>query len=93
MSGKLSNRQNTMMRLTRTHRTLVSNRLAVLAAFILVAAVAAGFNGSTRDAVDAGTALASSQPAPAENSARATGLKPAKASKRFKVRFYLFRRD
>ena len=92
MSNDLPSRENTMMRLTRTHRTFVSNRLAVLAAFLLVAAAVAGINGSMSDTVEAGPALAASQPA-SDNAMRATGPQPAKASKRFKVRFYLFRRD
>ena len=91
MSDNLSDRENTMMRLTRTHRSLVSNRLAVLAAFILFAAAAAGYQGATTGSVDAGPALAASQSAPADNAARASSLKPATANKRFKVRFYLFR--
>jgi hypothetical protein len=81
-----------MMRLTRTHRTFVSNRLAVLAAFLLVAAAVAGLSGTMGDTVEAGPALAASQPA-ADNTMRATGPQPAKASKRFKLRLYLFRRD
>ena len=93
MSEDLQDRENTMMRLTRTHRTHVSNRLAVLAAFLLVAAAAAGLNGAMNDTVDAGPALAVSQSAPVDNTARASGLKPATANKRFKLRFYLFRRD
>ena len=92
MSDNLSSRENTMMRLTRTHRTFVSNRLAALAAFLLVAAAVAGLNGSMSDAVEAGPALAASQPAD-DNALRATGPQPVKADKRFKLRFYLFRRD
>jgi hypothetical protein len=92
MSDNLSSRENTMMRLTRTHRTFVSNRLAVLAAFLLVAAAAAGINGSMNDTAEAGPALAASQPAN-DNAMRATGPQPAKANKRFKLSFYLFRRD
>ena len=92
MSGNLSSRENTMMRLTRTHRTFVSNRLAVLAAFLLVAAAAAGINGSMNDTAEAGPALAARQPAN-DNAMRATGPQPAKANKRFKLSFYLFRRD
>ena len=81
-----------MMRLTRTHRTFVSNRLAVLAAFLLVAAAVTGLNGSMSDTVDTGPVLAASQPA-TDNAMRATGPQPSKANKRFKLRFYLFRRD
>ena len=40
----------------------------------------------------AGPALAASQPAD-DNALRATGPQPVKADKRFKLRFYLFRRD
>lgn len=92
MSGDLHDRENTMMRLTRTHRKLVSNRLAALAAFLLVAAAVAGINGSMSDAMEAGPALAASQTA-TDSATRATSLNPATANKRFKVRFYLFRRD
>ncbi len=36
-----------MLRLTRTYRFRVSNRMAVLAAFLLISAVAAGVNNPT----------------------------------------------
>jgi hypothetical protein len=80
------------MRLTRTHRKRISNRLAVLAAFLLVAATAASLNGSMARAVDAGPSVAGSSQA-AEQAAQAPELGSVKSNRSFKFRLHLFRRN
>ncbi len=79
-----------MMRLTRTHRIKISNRLAVLAAFLLVAATAASLNGSMARAVDAGPAVAGNPPAA---DSAPPELASVKSNRGFKLRLYLFRRN
>ncbi len=80
-----------MLRLTRTHRIRVSNRLAVLAAFLLVAATAASVGGNLTDTVDGGNSVAGT--AVNENPSQANTVRAAKASKGFRVSLYLFRRN
>lgn len=80
-----------MIRLTRAHRIRVSNRLAALAAFLLVAATVAGVSAPLDSAgISDGQMLADSgqvetQPAVKE-------LATVSRNKGFKVSLYLFRR-
>ena len=80
-----------MLRLTRTHRFRVSNRLAVLAAFLLVAATAASVGGSLAETVDGGSSVAGM--AVNDSPAQANTVRTAKANKGFRVSLYLFRRN
>ena len=80
-----------MLRLTHTHRIRVSNRLAALAAFLLVAATAASVGGSLNESVDAGSSLAGK--AVSDSPAQAGTVRSAKAGKGFKISLYLFRRN
>ncbi len=80
-----------MIRLTRAHKFRVSNRLAALAAFLLVAATVAGFSAPIdSDGVSDDRMMASS----AEVEAQPTGgdLAAIARNKGFKVSLYLFRR-
>ncbi|MBT8039392.1 MAG: hypothetical protein KJO70_02180 [Gammaproteobacteria bacterium] len=71
----------------------VSNRLAALAAFLLVAAsLATGMDRSSERPVEAGASVAA-RSAPALDRARTNELGSVKANKGFKVRLYLFRRN
>jgi hypothetical protein len=80
-----------MMRLTHTHRSRVSNRLAVLAAFLLVAATVAGVSGPFGGTGEAGSLQATTQAS--DNPAQASAVRSAKANKGFKISLYLFRRN
>ena len=79
-----------MLRLTRTHRYRVSNRLAVLAAFLLVAATVASVGGSLAETANSGPALVG---AAQQDEASVNTVRAAKAGKGFKVSLYLFRRN
>lgn len=82
-----------MLRLTRTHRVRVSNRLAALAAFLLVAAsLAAGVDRTADQPLEAGASVAATS-APALDRGKAGEVHAVKANKGFKVRLYLFRRN
>lgn len=81
-----------MLRLTRTNRTRVSNRTAVLAAFLLVAATVASVGGAFSEAPNATPTLAGTAPAQ-ENAAQADAVKAVKARRSFKVSLHLFRRN
>jgi hypothetical protein len=71
----------------------VSNRLAALAAFLLVAAsLATGVDRASERPVEAGASVAA-RSAPALDRGQTSELGAAKANKGFKVRLYLFRRN
>ena len=75
-----------MFRLTRTHKSRISNRMAALAVFLLVAAALAGFNAPSSDAIgDTATMAKTSNEAPANS------VSSVKARKGLKFNFYLFR--
>ena len=80
-----------MLRLTRTHRSRVSNRLAVLAAFLLVAATVASVGSEWIETADGGTSVAGMTVN--ENPAEANTYRAAKVRKGFKASLYLFRRN
>ena len=75
-----------MFRLTRTHKTRISNRMAALAVFLLVAAALAGFNAPSSDTLGDATTIAGTS-----NEAPANTLRSVKARKGLKFNFYLFR--
>jgi len=77
-----------MFRLTRTHRARISNRMAALAVFLLVAAAMAGLNTTSNDAMGAANSMADNSN---ETPAQAQSVRSAKASRGLKFNFYLFR--
>ncbi len=77
-----------MLRLTRTYRERVSNRTAVLAVCLLVAAAVAGFNAPSADTVNDVQSVAG---ASSESAAPAQSVRSVKARKGLKFNFYLFR--
>ena len=80
-----------MIRLTRARKIRVSNRLAALAAFLLVAATVAGVSAPIdSDGVSDSRMLASSQQA--ESRPADSNLATIRRNKGFKVSLYLFRR-
>lgn len=81
-----------MLRLTRTHRIRVSNRMAVLATLLLLIAATAGINSPMNNAGDAATSVVSNSQAP-EKAAKVSPVRSVKASKGFKASLYLFRRN
>ena len=81
-----------MLKLTRTHRTWVSNRMAVFAAFLLIAATVAGIGGSFNEHQEAGATLVDTESV--EGGAGQGGQVSAlRTGKGFKVNLYLFRRN
>ena len=81
-----------MLRLTHTHRIRVSNRMAVLAAFLLVIAAAAGINGPMNEAGDMANSVVSNSQV-SEKPAKVSPVRSVKAGKGFKASLYLFRRN
>ena len=81
-----------MLRLTRTHRIKVSNRMAALAAFLLITAAVAGINSPMNQAGDAATSVVSTTQNQ-EQSAQASSVRSVKANRGFKASLYLFRRN
>ena len=81
-----------MIRLTRTRKYRVSNRLAALAAFLLVAATVAGVSAPVDSAgVADGQMLSSTQRA--ETRTAGAELASVSRNKGFKISLYLFRRN
>ena len=81
-----------MIRLTRTRKIRVSNRLATLAAFLLVAATVAGVSApADSEGVSDNQMLASSQQA--ESRSVDGELTSISRNKGFKISLYLFRRN
>ena len=80
-------RQNTMLRLSRTHRYRIPNQLAVLGALLLVFAAAAGINAGMDSATERGNGVVSAEPASEGTVRKAT----ARTNKAFKVKLFLFR--
>ena len=78
-----------MLRLTRTHRIRVSNRMAVFAAFLLIAATMAGLGGTINGTISGEPTIADSSQA-VDNTHQPSAVRSVRASKGFKV-FYLFR--
>lgn len=78
-----------MIRLTRARKIRVSNRLAALAAFLLVAATVAGVSAPVDS--DEAPMLASSHQAEAQPAGG--DLASISKNKGFKVSLYLFRRN
>ena len=76
-----------MFRLTRAHRYRVSNQLAVLAAFLLIAASAASIERVADESQQSGPALVQNDAAAAGNAASVN------KNKGFRVSLYLFRRN
>lgn len=66
--------------------------MAVLAAFLLISAAAAGVNSPLNTAADAATTVVSN-PQTAEKPAKVSPVRSVKASKGFKASLYLFRRN
>ena len=81
-----------MLRLTRKHRTRVSNRLAVFAAFLLIAATVASIGSAFDSQPEAGPSLVGAETAEAE-SGQGKAVSAVRSNKRFKVNLYLFRRN
>ena len=81
-----------MLRLTPTHRFRVSNRMAVLAAFLLITAAVAGLNSPINRASDAATSVVSTTQNQ-EKPAQASQVRAVKANRGFKASLYLFRRN
>ena len=81
-----------MTRLTRHHKFRVSNRLALFAAFLLVASTLAGVSRSTPLDANIGT-LSAASATEAASSERAIAFEaaPRKKNKRFKVSLLLLR--
>ena len=79
-----------MLRLTHTYRQRVSNRLAVLAAFLLVAAsLATGIDHAMDNPANAANSMAASTATSMDRGQ----VREASVNKGFKVRLYLFRRN
>jgi len=76
-----------MLPITRSHKIRISNRLAVIAALLLVVTSLAGIEGSTISN-DQGSALHAANP-PAEMTA--PGNTTARKNKGFKMSLFLFR--
>lgn len=66
--------------------------MAVLAAFLLLSAVAAGVNSPLNRAGETATSVVSSAQA-TENPAKVSPVRSVKAGKGFKAHLYLFRRN
>jgi hypothetical protein len=81
-----------MLRLTRTHRTRVSNRTAVFAAFLLIAATVASIGSSLNDNPDTAPGLVGSEVAEADTG-QGGQVAVVSRNKGFKVNLYLFRRN
>lgn len=77
-----------MLRLTRTHRVKISNRMAIFAAFLLVAATMAGVNSSFNDTMAEGKNIVNTA---SEAPAQAKTVRSVKAKKGLKANFFLFR--
>ena len=81
-----------MIRLTRARKFRVSNRLAALAAFLLVAATVASVSAPIgSDSAADGSMLAISQEA--ETQPTGSDLATVSRNKGFKISLYLFRRN
>ena len=81
-----------MIRLTRARKIRVSNGLAALAAFLLIAATIAGVNTPVdSDGVSDGQMLASTQQA--ESRPAGGEIASVSRNKGFKISLYLFRRN
>lgn len=78
-----------MLRLTNTHRYRVSNRMAALAAVLLVVATVASVGGALDRTQTAAPTLVGTNDGVATN----TTVRSAKANKGFRVSLYLFRRN
>lgn len=83
-----------MLRMNRTHKTRVSNRLAVVAAFMLMISIVAGLDSSmtvkgNTDSLAAKTSLFTTE---AVNAQPSTGSR-VKQKKGFKVSLFLLRID
>ena len=81
-----SRKENTMFRLT-CKRCRVPNQIAVLAAFLLLAATVATVNQAADRGMDTGPNVVHSEEAPA------TVATTANRDKGFKLNLYLFRRN
>ena len=77
-----------MLRLTRTYKERVSNRMAVLAICLLFAAAMAGFSAPTADSVNGAQGMAGTT---SESSTPSQSVGSVKAKKGLKFNFYLFR--
>ena len=77
-----------MLRLTRTYRERVSNRMAVMAICLLFAAAMAGFNAPTADSINQSQGVAGTT---SESSTPSQSVRSVKAKKGLKFNFYLFR--
>ncbi len=77
-----------MLRLSRTYRERVSNRTAVLAVCLLVAAAVAGFNAPSADTVNDIPSVAG---ASNESATPTQSVRTVNARKGLKFNFYLFR--
>mgnify|MGYP001825264484 CR=1 FL=1 len=83
----VAGRKITMFRLTRSHRYRVSNQLAVLAAFLLIAASAASVERFSDESRQTGPAMVQNDTAAAGNTASVNNKMG------FRVSLYLFRRN
>jgi hypothetical protein len=81
-----------MLRLTHNHRTRVSNRMAVFAAFLLIAATVASLGGALDGHREAGPSMVGTGTAEAD-SGQGNAVSAVRSNKRFKVNLYLFRRN
>lgn len=88
--------ENAMLRLKPFRKFRISNRLAVLGAFLLLAATVAGTSSTLpgqMDSVSGMTASTQTTPAPDEAGQETMRSASTKKSKGFKVSLFLFRRN
>jgi hypothetical protein len=83
-----------MFRLTRKYRTRVSNRMAALAAFLLIVAAAAGLGNPLGSPGDTTPSLADGKASSVQQAEmRSNRIGSAKESRSFKISLFLFRRN
>ena len=86
--------ESTMSRLTRFRQFRISNRLAVFAAFLLLAATVAGTTRSVNNPLgDPVLQSAAAQDATAPVKTNSKSLRTVRNNKPFKISLYLFRRN
>jgi len=88
-----THRSNDMLRITRTRQFRVSNRMAVMAALLLIVTAAAGIGNPLSGGAEPATMAGTVRSAPASETPPERVGAAAVNKRKFRVNLYLFRRN